>query len=80
MRNFYILVTLTALFFTACKSPSKLYEKGNYNDAIDVALKKLQKDPYDAEHRDVLKKAYSYAVSRHEDEIRILSNGSSDSK
>lgn len=80
MRNFYFIITLAAFFFTACKSPGKLYEKGNYNDAIDAAIKKLQKDPYDAENRDILKRAYSYAVSRHEDEIRILSNGSSESR
>lgn len=79
MRNFYLLVT-TFIFFAACKSASKLYERGNYNDAIDASIKKLQKDPYDQEARDVLKKSYSYAVGRHEDDIRVLSNSSSENK
>ena len=80
MRNFYFLFALATFYLIACKSPSKLYEKGNYNDAIDVAIKKLQKDPYDHDNRDVLKKSYAYALERHEDEIRILSAGSNELK
>lgn len=80
MRNFYILAVLVTFLFSACKSASKLYEKGNYNDAIDASIKKLQKNPYDGEARDVLKRSYAYAVSRHEDEIRILSNNGNENR
>ena len=69
-----------AFLFTSCKSPAKLYDKGNYNDAMDAAIKKLQKDPNDYESREVLKSSYKYAVSEYEDRIRILSNGSSETK
>ncbi len=64
----------------ACKSPTKLYQQGNYNDAIDASIKKLQKDPHDAEYKDILKRSYSYAISDNEDHIRILSNSSNDTR
>jgi hypothetical protein len=79
MRKIYFFV-LTLVLFTACKSPTKLYEQGNYNDAFEAALKKLQKDPYDAEYRDVLKRSYHDAIADHEDRIRTLSNATSDTR
>ncbi|HZF65598.1 MAG TPA: hypothetical protein VEZ55_13985 [Chitinophagaceae bacterium] len=79
MRKFYLLVS-TILVLFACKSPSKLYERGNYNDAIDASIKKLQKNPGDAEAKTVLKQSYHYAVSRHEDEIRILAKSSNENR
>ena len=80
MRKFYSIIAFMAFLFTSCKSPAKLYDKGNYNDAMDAAIKKLQKDPNDYESREVLKSSYKYAVSEYEDRIRILSNGSSETK
>jgi hypothetical protein len=79
MRKFYSALFLTVIFF-ACKSPAKLYDKGNYNDAMDAAIKKLQKDPGNYESREVMKNSYKYAVEDHEDQIRILSNSSSENK
>lgn len=79
MRKFYSII-FTALFFIACKSPAKLYDKGNYYDAMDAAIKKLQKDPNDYESKEVLKSSYKYAVEDHEDRIRILSGSGSDLK
>ncbi len=80
MIKLYTILTLAIAAVIACKSPSKLYQRGNYNDAIDASIKKLQKDPYDAEYRDILKSSYNYAVSDNEDQIRILSNSSSDTR
>ena len=79
MRKFYSAIFFTAIFL-ACKSPAKLYDKGNYNDAMDAAIKKLQKDPYDYDSREVMKNSYKYAVEEREDRIRILSNSSSETK
>ena len=74
MIKLYYLLLISSLGLFACKSASKAYEKGDYSDAIDLSIRKLQKDPYDAEARTVLQKAYHGAVTRHEDQIRILSN------
>ena len=80
MRKFSSITVLISVLFTFCKSPAKLYDKGNYNDAMDAAIKKLQKDPNDYESREVLKSSYKYAVEERQDQIRILSNGSNESK
>jgi hypothetical protein len=44
MTKFY-LPLLAALFFIGCKSASKAYNKGDYADAVELGIKKLQKDP-----------------------------------
>ena len=80
MRKFYSTLVLVAILFTYCKSPAKLYDKGNYNDAMDAAIKKLQKNANDYESREVLKSSYKYAVEEHENQIRNLSNSSSETK
>lgn len=80
MNKFYLLPLAALLMLSACKSASKAYESGDYQSAISRSLKKLQKDPYDYDAQDVLKKAYTYAVNRHEDQVRILTNSSSENR
>jgi hypothetical protein len=71
---------LPLLLFTACKSPSKAFNKGDYTAAIERSVRKLQKDPGDAEAKRVLQSAYTYAVQQHEEKIRSLSGLDSDSR
>lgn len=80
MSKFYFVLLLSSLSLLACKSASKAYEKGNYNNAIELAVKKLQKDPNDYDSRQILKNSYANAVAQHEDQIRILSNSKSESR
>ncbi len=75
MNKFYLLLLLPLLVFTACKTASKAYDKGDYNQAINLAVKKLQKDPGDGESIAIVKAAYKNASAIHQDKIRILSNG-----
>ena len=79
--KFYTLtfVILTTLAFS-CKTASKLYQKGNYDEAVEVAAKKLQKDPGDAKLRDIIQNSYRYAVEDHESNIRNHSNSSNELK
>ncbi|HET9746644.1 MAG TPA: hypothetical protein VFP97_13085 [Chitinophagaceae bacterium] len=80
MRKIYPLFVLSAVLFIAgCKSASKLYEKGNYDEAVHLAVKKLQKKP-DNEMRSLLQSAYHYAVNDHENRIRQLSDNSNELK
>lgn len=72
MTKIYPLL-FALLCFTACKTVSKAYNKGDYADAIELGVKKLQKDPGDAETRDLIKSAYTFAVNGHEETIRSLS-------
>lgn len=74
MDKLYSVLLLSTLYLLSCKSASKAYDKGNYNDAIDISLKKLQKDPNDYDAKTVLQNAYKSAVEQHENRIRIQAN------
>ena len=63
-----------------CKSASKLYDKGNYDEAVQVAVKKLQKDPNNPKLRSVVQDAYHYAVTGHENKIRSYSENDNELK
>ncbi len=62
----------------SCRSATKLYEKGRYDEAVEVAAKKLQKDPGDPKLLDVLQSAYRFAVDDHESRIRNHSSATND--
>jgi hypothetical protein len=81
MTKFYsIAIAASLLFIYGCKSASKSYQKGNYTDAIERGVKKLQKDPNDYETKDLVQRSYTYTVNEYEDQIRILSNSKSDDR
>lgn len=80
MTKFYILILVFAASFSACKTPVKAYDKGNYKEAIELAVKRLQKDPSDGETKALAQNAYKRAVAKHEDNIRMLSNNTSDTR
>ena len=71
------LYTLTiaglSLFFVSCKTASKMYEKGNYDEAVELAAKKLQKKPNDPKLLNIIQEAYRYAVNDHEGRIHTYS-------
>lgn len=72
-------IALAALLFS-CKTAEKLYQKGRYDEAVELAAKKLSKKPNDASLLDILQNAYRYAAADHESRIRNYSNSNSDLK
>ena len=81
MTKFYpLLISCTLLLAYSCKTTSKSYQKGNYEETIERGVKKLQKDPYDYETKDMVQNSYKYLVNQHEDRIRILSNSKNESR
>jgi hypothetical protein len=74
---FLILISITVILFS-CKTAKKMYEKGNYDEAVELAAKKLQKKPNDAATLDILQNAYRFAVEDHEANIRNNSNSNDD--
>ncbi len=78
MGKIYTLIALV-LLVTGCKTASKLYDKGNYDEAVELAVKKLQKKP-DNEMRSLLQGAYHYAVDDHENRIRQLNDNTNELK
>lgn len=75
----YTVIALSLLLFS-CKNAQKLYQQGNYDAAVELAAKKLQKKPGDAKMIDVLQNAYRFAVGDHESRIRNYSNANTDLK
>src|SRR5205085_6156507 len=69
-----------AILFLSCKTAKKVYESGNYDEAVELAAKKLQKKPNDAATLEILRNAYRFAVEDHETRIRNNSNSTNDLK
>ena len=80
IKFYALLFTGVTILLISCKSASKLYEKGRYDEAVDLAAKKLQKDPSDPKLRSVLADAYRFAVEDHEANIRNHSASSNELK
>lgn len=79
--NLYSFIVLILVFFLfSCKSAEKLYQQGRYDEAVEVAAKKLAKKPNDASLQEVVQNAYRFAVEDHERRIRDYGNSNSDLK
>ncbi len=70
-------ISLSLVLFS-CKTAQKLYQRGRYDEAVELAARKLGKKPNDASTLAVLQDAYRFAVNDHEARIRTLSNSGSD--
>lgn len=58
-RSSVILFLL--LFIVSCTSPQKLVEQGQFDQAIDKSVNKLENNPGNSDELEVLKKAYNLA-------------------
>ena len=64
MKTFIRLLVVTVIIFAAgCKSSSKLYNKGKYNQAVTESVRKLRSSPNDTESQNILLQSYPTAVS-----------------
>jgi len=77
----YFFSFIASLFLLlSCKTASKMYEKGNYDAAVELAAKKLQKDPDDPKLRNIIESSYRYALEDHENKIRNYNSASNELK
>jgi tetratricopeptide (TPR) repeat protein len=79
MTKLYLII-FSLVIFAGCKSAGKSYQKGDYADAIELGIKKLQKDPNDTEIIEIVKNSYKFAVSAHENQVRILQNSRNENR
>jgi len=79
-KLYILLFAGTSLLAFSCKTASKLYEKGNYTEAVELAAKKLQKDPDDPKLLGIIQNSYDYAVNDHEARIRTYAESSNELK
>jgi tetratricopeptide (TPR) repeat protein len=70
LKLYTLFFIAASILFISCKTASKLYDKGNYDEAVELAAKKLQKDPTDPKLLDIIQSSYRFAVNDHENRIR----------
>lgn len=78
LKLYTFLFIFSGLAFFSCKTAEKLYEKGKYDEAVELAAKKLAKKPNDPALLDILQNAYRHAVEDHEARIRNYSASNTD--
>lgn len=79
-KLYTLLLSSFMLSLAGCKTASKLYQKGNYDEAVMLAVKELQKNPGDPQKIALLQNAYSYAVEDHERKISHYLSGTNELK
>ena len=72
MKRILPLVLTLALILTGCGSSKKQLQKGNYDVAIDKAVKDLRKNPNDQKQIATLESAYKVANEQDNERIRFL--------
>ncbi len=80
LKLYILLLTVISIAAVSCKTASKLYEKGNYTEAVELAAKKLQKDPDDPKLLNIIQSSYRYAVNDHETRIKANAESSNELK
>lgn len=60
------------LIFTGCGSSKKQLEQGNYDAAIDKAVRELRRDPDDAKQIAILDRSYKIVNEQDNERIRLL--------
>lgn len=78
LKLYAVLAIFSGVILFSCKTAQKLYEKGSYDEAVELAAKKLGKKPGDASLLETLQNAYRFAVEDHETRIRNYSNSQTD--
>jgi hypothetical protein len=72
MRKIISALFILTLFFAGCGSSKKQLQKGNYDAAIEKAVKQLRKDPDDSKQIDILSQSYKIANDQDKERIRFL--------
>ena len=72
MNRIIPIIFTLAIILAGCGSSKKQLERGNYDSAIDRAVKQLRRDPNDSKQMSTLKSAYKVAKEQDEERVRFL--------
>jgi hypothetical protein len=72
MKRIVPFILVLFILFSGCGSSKKQLEKGNYDAAIQKAVKQLRKDKTDAKQIDILEQAYKVANEQDNERVRML--------
>ena len=70
LKQFIPKVFIALFFLSACTSSKQQFEKGNYEKAVALSIKKLRKKPDNSKQKNILMAAYQYAVQVSEEKIK----------
>lgn len=71
MKHFTILFMIAIFIFTACSSGKKAYQKGNYEEAIYAAIKRLRKSPENEKAIEAIQSAYPALQNYYQEKINV---------
>jgi hypothetical protein len=72
MKRIVLVIFILTILLAGCGSSKKQLEKGNYDAAIQKAVKDLRKDPKDTKQIDILTQAYKIANEQDNERVRML--------
>lgn len=72
MKRIVPFIIALTILLSGCGSSKKQLEKGNYDAAIQKAVKQLRKDKSDAKQIDILEQAYKIANEQDNERVRML--------
>jgi hypothetical protein len=72
MKRIVPFIFVLFILISGCGSSKKQLEKGNYDAAIQKAVKQLRKDKTDAKQIDILEQAYKVANEQDNESVRML--------
>jgi hypothetical protein len=72
MKRVLPLIFILAIVMSGCNSSKKQLEKGNYDAAIEKAVKQLRKDRSDKKQIPILESAYKIANEQDNERLRFL--------
>jgi len=72
MKRIVPFIFVLFILLSGCGSSKKQLEKGNYDAAIQKAVKQLRKDKTDAKQIDILEQAYKVANEQDNERVRML--------
>jgi hypothetical protein len=72
MKRFAPLLFILILLVSGCGSSKKQLQRGNYDAAVQKAVKQLRKNPTDVKQIDILDQAYRVANDQDNEKVRLL--------
>jgi hypothetical protein len=72
MKKVISFLFILTILLSGCGSSKKQLQKGNYDAAIDKAVKQLRKDPTDSKQIEILSQSYKIANDQDNERIRFL--------
>jgi hypothetical protein len=72
MKRIVPVIFILTILLSGCGSSKKQLQKGNYDAAIQKAVKNLRKDPNDVKQIDILSQAYKVSNDQDNERVRFL--------